>query len=359
MPRPNPRTNPAKAPLSLDAVVRATLTLIDESGCDAVSMRRVAQALDTGSASLYVYVHDRRELMLLAHDLAVAAVELPTDADGDWRARLELLIERTIAALATHRDLAAIGFTEAPTGPHFLRLIEEMLRLLRQALPDPSCAWAVDLLAQYIASAALETGFRTEGGSGSGSCPSASSGADPLTGPGSNPGPDSGSKSDNSSGSSAGVNSRLSASSGSNTGASSNSVSGTRAGAGASEGADSLSGPSSNTGPDSDSDNGSASSAVVNSGPSPSSGSNTYVGSSSSSGSGAGSGSGSGSGSEEETRARLDAVYAALPADEYPTIHALGPLLTVGGPDRATWKLRVIIDGLLATAASGPELGAR
>ncbi|MFI6211541.1 TetR/AcrR family transcriptional regulator C-terminal domain-containing protein [Nocardia brasiliensis] len=345
MPRPNPRTSPAKAPLSLDAVVRATLTLIDESGCDAVSMRRVAQALDTGSASLYVYVHDRRELMLLAHDLAVAAVELPTDADGDWRARLELLIERTIAALATHRDLAAIGFTEAPTGPHFLRLIEELLRLLRQALPDPSCAWAVDLLAQYIASAALETSFRTEGGLGSGSRPSASSGADPLTGPGSNTGASSGSKSDNGSGSSADVNSRLSASSGSNTGASSNAGYGTRAGAGASEDADSLSGPSSDTGPDSDSgsksDNGSASSANVNSGPSPRSRP------------------GSGSGSEEETRARLDAVYAALPADEYPTIHALGPLLTIGGPDRATWKLRVIIDGLLATAASGPELGAR
>ncbi|WP_280443856.1 TetR/AcrR family transcriptional regulator [Nocardia brasiliensis] len=222
MPRPNPRTSPAKAPLSLDAVVRATLTLIDESGCDAVSMRRVAQALDTGSASLYVYVHDRRELMLLAHDLAVAAVELPTDADGDWRARLELLVQRTIAALATHRDLAALGFTEAPTGPHFLRLIEEMLRLLRQALPAPSCAWAVDLLAQYIASAALEAGFRAEGGSDS----------------------------------------------------------------------------------------------------------------------------------EEATRAHLDATYASLPADKYPTVHALGPLLTAGGSDRAAWKLRVIIDGLLAAPPS-------
>ncbi|AFU04860.1 TetR/AcrR family transcriptional regulator [Nocardia brasiliensis] len=293
MPRPNPRTSPAKAPLSLDAVVRATLTLIDESGCDAVSMRRVAQALDTGSASLYVYVHDRRELMLLAHDLAVAAVELPTEADGDWRARLELLVQRTIAALATHRDLAALGFTEAPTGPHFLRLIEEMLRLLRQALPDPACAWAVDLLAQYIASAALESGFRAGGGSGSG-----------LD---AKPAPDSGSESDNSSR--------------------------------PSSGADSLSGLASN--PGLLSDKGSDSRAGVNSDP------------------GAISGSGSGSGSEEETRAYLDAVYAALPADEYPTIHALGPFLTAGGPDRATWKLRVIIDGLLATAASGPELDAR
>jgi hypothetical protein len=47
--------------------------------------------------------------------------------------------------------------------------------------------------------------------------------------------------------------------------------------------------------------------------------------------------------------ARLDAVYAALPADEFPTIHALRPWLTRGGGDaRAAWKLRVLVDGLLA-----------
>ncbi|MFI7002609.1 TetR/AcrR family transcriptional regulator [Nocardia sp. NPDC050175] len=214
-PRPNPRTSPAKAPLSLDAIVAASLDLVDELGCAAVSMRRVAQVLDTGSASLYVYVSDRRELMLLTHDLAVAAVELPTD--GDWRTRLELLVERVVAALAEHRDLASVGFTEAPTGPHILRLIEEMLRLLRLGgLEDAASAWAVDLLGQYIASAALESAARTD------------------------------------------------------------------------------------------------------------------------------------TETVDATAARLDAVYQALPAEDYPTIRELAPLLTSGGGARATWKLRVIIDGLLA-----------
>ncbi|QIS05730.1 hypothetical protein F5X71_28550 [Nocardia brasiliensis] len=52
--------------------------------------------------------------MLLVHNLAVAAVEVTTEADGDWRARLWLLVERAIIA---PRTLAAIGFTKAPTGP--------------------------------------------------------------------------------------------------------------------------------------------------------------------------------------------------------------------------------------------------
>ncbi|GAA4933896.1 TetR family transcriptional regulator [Actinomycetospora succinea] len=151
----SPRTRPAKAALSREAVVAAALDVVDEVGFEAASMRRVATALETGPASLYVYVADRRELMAAAHDLALADVEVPTA--GDWRARLELLVTRTVAALAAHNDLATAAIAAVPLGPHFLRLNEEMLRLLREGgVDDAACAWAIDLLVQYIASAALE-----------------------------------------------------------------------------------------------------------------------------------------------------------------------------------------------------------
>lgn len=155
----NPRTRPAKPALSRDAIVAAVLAIVDEGGCAAVTMRRVAHALDTAPASLYVYVADRRELMHLAHDLAVADVDLPGAADGDWRARLELLVRRTVDALAAHADIAAVGLTGAALGPNGLRIVEEMLRLLRSGgISDESCAWAVDLLGQFVASTALEDG---------------------------------------------------------------------------------------------------------------------------------------------------------------------------------------------------------
>jgi AcrR family transcriptional regulator len=153
----SPRTRPAKPALSRASIVTATLGLVDELGCAAVSMRRVAQALDTAAASLYVHIADRDELMRLAHDLAVRDVDLPTGADGDWRARLELLVGRTVTALARHGDIAAIGLTDAAAGPAGLRIVDELLRLLRAGgIPDQACAWAVDLLGQYIAAAALE-----------------------------------------------------------------------------------------------------------------------------------------------------------------------------------------------------------
>jgi len=52
----------------------------------------------------------------------------------------------------------------------------------------------------------------------------------------------------------------------------------------------------------------------------------------------------------EAARSELDAVYGNLPADTYPTIHALRPAMTAGRTSHAyaTWKLSVIIDGLLS-----------
>jgi len=164
--RDNPRTRPAKAPLSREAVVRAALALVDEVGFAATTMRRVAQALDTGPASLYVYVADRDELMAAAYDLALSEVELP--GDGDWRTRLELLVSRTITALGDHDDLALVAVARVQTGRHALRITEELLRLLRlSGLPDVTCVWAADLIDQYVTSSALERAAwrRDEGGS--------------------------------------------------------------------------------------------------------------------------------------------------------------------------------------------------
>jgi AcrR family transcriptional regulator len=137
--------------------VTAALTLVDEIGYASVTMRRVAEALDTGPASLYVYVADRDELMAQVYDRALAEVELPGPADGAWRARLELLVSRTIEVLSRHDDIALVALTGLATGPHALRLTEETLRLLREGgVGDATCVWAADLLDQHVISSALE-----------------------------------------------------------------------------------------------------------------------------------------------------------------------------------------------------------
>lgn len=124
-------------------------------------MRRVAQALDTGPASLYVYVADRDELMAEVYDLALAGIRLPGPADGDWRAQLELLVSRAITTLGSHDDIALVAITRVPTGPHALRILEATMTLLRAGgIDDKLCPWAADLLDQYVTSSALELAAR-------------------------------------------------------------------------------------------------------------------------------------------------------------------------------------------------------
>jgi AcrR family transcriptional regulator len=185
------RTRPAKPPLTRAGIVATALAVCTKDGIAAVTMRRVARELDTAAASLYVYVADREELVAAAHDLAVADVELPTSRDGDWRARLELLVGRAAAALAGHGDIAVVGLTGAAPGPAALRVVDELVRLLRVAgLADQACAWAVDLLGKHIAAAALDlrTGDAEAGRVGAalaalpaGSLPALESIADALT----------------------------------------------------------------------------------------------------------------------------------------------------------------------------------
>jgi AcrR family transcriptional regulator len=243
--RDNPRTRPAKAPLSRKAVVAAALALVDEVGYAAVTMRRVAQALDTGPASLYVYVADRDELMAEVYDLALAEVRVPGPADGDWRARLELLVGRAIATLGGHDDIALVAIARVPTGPHALRVLEAMMTLLRAGgIDDAVCPWAADLLDQHVTSSALELAARLRDQRA-------------LT-----------------------------------------------AAEGAAEATEEA--------------------------------------------------------MSRAARSALDAVYGELPAATYPTIHALHAAMTTAGRDSrayATWKLGVIIDGLLAHRRREPPAG--
>lgn len=151
------RSRPAKPDLTLAGIVETTLGLIDEHGVDDVSLRRVAQALDTGPASLYVYVSDRRHLLELVHDRVLGEIELPTEADGDWRARMILLLERSVEVVGRHRGIGSIGLGRVPIGPHAMRMTEEMLRLMRSGgVTEQACAFGVDLLGLVVSAAGYE-----------------------------------------------------------------------------------------------------------------------------------------------------------------------------------------------------------
>jgi AcrR family transcriptional regulator len=155
------RDRPAKAPLSEDAVVDAAKAILTSDGLEAVTMRRVAAALDTGAASLYVYVSGREGLLQAMLGRVVATIELETPDKARWRAQLHSLLERMHQALIDHPGIAGMTLVESPTTEAVLRLTENLLGiLLAGGLDAQDGAWACDILIQLVTATARENEVR-------------------------------------------------------------------------------------------------------------------------------------------------------------------------------------------------------
>ncbi|AJC61427.1 TetR/AcrR family transcriptional regulator C-terminal domain-containing protein [Streptomyces sp. 769] len=157
------RARPAKAPLRRDVIVRTGLEILDRDGLDALTMRRVAKELDTGPASLYVYVANRDDLMAAMLDEALGHV--PLTAEGTWQQQLQALATAAIEAMSRHEGLATVALGVIPTGDNVLLVLDRMLALLKEGgLDDTTAAWAVDLLWLHTAAAATEqSAYDTKG----------------------------------------------------------------------------------------------------------------------------------------------------------------------------------------------------
>jgi len=155
------RDRPAKAPLSEDAVVDAALAILRSEGLQAVTMRRVAAALDTGPMSLYVYVSGREGLLQAMLDRVTASIELEPPDPSRWRAQLHSLLQRLHQALLAHPGMAALTLADPPTTETVLLLAENLLGILLAGGLDPQdAAWACDILVLLVTAVASEDDVR-------------------------------------------------------------------------------------------------------------------------------------------------------------------------------------------------------
>ena len=165
MPR-STRDRPAKPPLSREAVVRAGLDVLRRAGIDAVTMRAVAGELDTGAASLYVYVASREALLDEMFDAVATEVDLgPAPDPARWREQLAALLTRVRDTMDRHPGIARVPLANIPTGPGAMRVVEQLLGILRAGgVDDQSAAWFVDVVFLYVNAASFETSIYVESG---------------------------------------------------------------------------------------------------------------------------------------------------------------------------------------------------
>jgi AcrR family transcriptional regulator len=155
MPAPpwhKPRSRrPARQPLTAERIVATAIEILDREGLDAVTTRRVAESLGTGSASLYAHVTSRDELIELMVDRIAAGITVPGPDPARWQDQLRAYAHHAQQVWASHADIARASLATIPTGPERLRVIEGLLAILRAAgFSDQVAAWAVDRLQIYI-----------------------------------------------------------------------------------------------------------------------------------------------------------------------------------------------------------------
>ncbi|MFF1924661.1 TetR/AcrR family transcriptional regulator [Streptomyces sp. NPDC058221] len=158
------RERPAKAALTHDSIVATAVALMRAEGLQRVTMRRLAQELDTGPASLYVYVANTAELHAAILEELLGAVDLsPADAasEGDWRDRLAAVLGSYTRILFAHPSLAQSALVARPVGPNYLALVEAVLALLHEGeVPGAQAAWGVDVLLLVATATAAEQSIR-------------------------------------------------------------------------------------------------------------------------------------------------------------------------------------------------------
>ncbi|WP_345634924.1 TetR/AcrR family transcriptional regulator [Rugosimonospora acidiphila] len=151
--RPREVRRPA---LSVERIVRVAIATADADGLDALSMRRMATDLGSGTTSLYRYVTNRDELVDLMTD-SVLGEEPPEPLTGDWRTDLRAVATRQRVGILRHPWLGAVMTTRPALGPNALRAVDLALTAAAGLTPDITVAAdIIALIGNYVFGAASQ-----------------------------------------------------------------------------------------------------------------------------------------------------------------------------------------------------------
>src|SRR3954471_13157221 len=102
--------------LTKAAVLQAALTLLDSDGADALTMRRLADALGVSPMALYRHVRTKEEINEGLADLALESLDIEPDPAAPWPDQLATIFRNIHAALLAHPAMIQILMSQPVTG---------------------------------------------------------------------------------------------------------------------------------------------------------------------------------------------------------------------------------------------------
>src|SRR5689334_9902117 len=107
-------------PISRDAIVAAAIKLLDREGLAALSMRRLAEELGTGAASLYWHVGSKDGLLDLVLDQIIGEQQVPDPEPARWQEQLKEVARIMRRTSLRHPYVVRISIGRIPMGPNAL-----------------------------------------------------------------------------------------------------------------------------------------------------------------------------------------------------------------------------------------------
>ncbi len=138
------------------SALQAALDIVDAEGLQALSIRRLGEALGVNGASLYHHFKNKDEILVGVAQLALADVTAPRDAGDPWRVWLTLNTYRLRAALVEHPALIPIMLRRAPLGIGLVEVESSVNRLVEEGVPISMVAPLMESLELLAISSALQ-----------------------------------------------------------------------------------------------------------------------------------------------------------------------------------------------------------
>ncbi|GAB1689880.1 TetR/AcrR family transcriptional regulator C-terminal domain-containing protein [Krasilnikovia sp. M28-CT-15] len=112
-------------------MLRAAVARADESGIDALSMRKLAQELGVVPMALYKHVANKEELLDGMIDVVVAEIDPPAE-DADWKTAIRRRILCARQVLLRHPWASRVIESRVTPTPAVLRYMDSMIGTFRR-----------------------------------------------------------------------------------------------------------------------------------------------------------------------------------------------------------------------------------
>ena len=142
-----PKEKPA---LSVQRIVESAMTIADQAGLDALSMRKIAKSLSVEAMSLYNHLQNKELLLDAMVEAVVAKIDLP-DPALPWRMEMMNRCSSAYQVLITHPWAAHLLMARMNVGPAMLSYFDASHGCLLQAgFTHKDADHARNLLDSYV-----------------------------------------------------------------------------------------------------------------------------------------------------------------------------------------------------------------